>query len=90
MSTRTPERNHEIAGELRELQAQMLECLDQAQRLIRQADQDMTLQRAEAYWLAHARIALTNSHGYLGGSMCSMEDTIEEIAGSEDEEDEGD
>lgn len=87
MSTPTPEKRHEIADELRELQAQMLECLDQAKRLIAQSGQHITLQRAEAYWLAHARIALTNDHGYLGGSMCSMEDTIEEIAGAEDEAD---
>lgn len=65
----------------------MLECLDEAKRLIEQSGQHITLQRAESYWLAHARIALTNSHGYLGGSMCSMEDTIEEIAGSEEDED---
>jgi hypothetical protein len=89
MTTQTPEKRQELADELREIQAQMLECLDQAKRLIAQSGQDMTLQRAEAYWLAHARIALTNDHGYLGGSMCSMEDTIEEIEGaSEDEVDE--
>ena len=87
MTTQPPEKLHEIADELRELQVQMLECLDQAKRLIEQTGQSMTLQRAESYWLAHARIALTNSHGYLGGSMCSMEDTIEEIAGAEEEED---
>lgn len=87
MSTPTPEKLQQIADELRELQAQMLECLDQAKRLIEQTGQHITLQRAEAYWLAHVRIALTNDHGYLGGSMCSMEDTIEEIAGSEDDED---
>ncbi len=87
MTTQTPEKRQEIADELRELQAQMLECLDQAKRLIEQSGQHTTLQRAEAYWLAHARIALTNNHGYLGGSMCSMEDTIDEFAGSEDDED---
>lgn len=87
MSTQTPKKLQEIADELRELQAQMLECLDEAKRLIEQTGQDITLQRAEAYWLAHARIALTNSHGYLAGSMCSMEDTIEEIAEAEEGED---
>ncbi|MDP2430751.1 MAG: hypothetical protein Q8O33_01830, partial [Pseudomonadota bacterium] len=74
--------------ELREIQAQMLECLDQAKRLIKQSGQDITLQRAEAYWLAHAKIALTNDHAYLGGSMCSMEDTIAEIEGAAEDDDE--
>ena len=90
MTTQTPEKRQELVDELREIQAQMLECLEQAKTLIKQSGQDMTLQRAEAYWLAHARIALTNDHGYLGGSMCSMEDTIEEIAGAEEDEDDED
>ncbi len=89
MTTQTPEKRQEIIDELREIQAQMLECLEQAKTLIKQSGQEMTLQRAESYWLAHAKMALTNDHGYLGGSMVSMEDTIAEIeAAAEDEDDE--
>lgn len=88
MTTQTPEKRQELINELREIQVQMLECLDQAKALIKLSGQDMTLQRAESYWLAHAKIALTNDHSYLGGSMCSMEDTIAEIeATTEDDED---
>ncbi|MDP2431800.1 MAG: hypothetical protein Q8O33_07195 [Pseudomonadota bacterium] len=90
MTTQTPEKLQEIVDELREIQAQMLESLEQAKSLIEQSGLDITRQRAEAYWLAHARIALTNDHGYLGGSMCSMEDTIEEIAGATEDDDEDD
>ena len=89
MTTQTPEKRQEIIDELREIQAQMLECLEQAKTLIKQSGPEMTLQRAESYWLAHAKIALTNDHAYLGGSMCSMEGTIAEIeAATEDEDDE--
>jgi len=88
MITQTPEKRQELIDELREIQMQMLECLEQAKALIKQSGQEMTLQRAESYWLAHAKMALTNDHGYLGGSMCSMEDTIAEIeAATEDDED---
>lgn len=89
MTKQTTEQLQEVADELRELQAQMLECMDQARSLIEKSGLDITLQRADAYWLAHARIALTNDHGYLGGSMCSMEDTIDEIVeATEDGDDE--
>ncbi len=88
MTTQTPKKLQELVDELREIQVQMLECLEQAKTLIKQSGQEMTLQRAESYWLAHAKIALTNDHGYLGGSMVSMEDTIAEIeAATEDDED---
>ena len=88
MTTQTPEKRQELVDELREIQVQMLECLEQAKALIKQSGQEMTLQRAESYWLAHARIALTNDHAYLGGSMCSMEDTIAEIEESAEDDDE--
>ena len=90
MTTQSPEKRQELIDELREIQVQMLECLEQAKTLIKQSGQEMTLQRAESYWLAHTRIALTNDHGYLGGSMCSMEDTIAEIEEATEEEDDED
>jgi len=68
MTTQTPEKRQELIDELRETQVQMLESLEQAKTLIKQSGLEMTLQRAESYWLAHAKMALTNDHGYLGGS----------------------
>jgi hypothetical protein len=88
MTTQTPEKRQELVDELREIQMQMLECLEQAKTLIKQSGQEMTLQRAESYWLAHTKIALTNDHSYLGGSMCSMEDTIAEIEEATEDDDE--
>ena len=43
--------------------------------------------RAESYWYSHIATALNEDHGYLGGSMCSMQDTAEEFD-EVDEEDE--
>ena len=41
--------------------------------------------RAEAYWKAHIICALRNDHQYLGGSMCTLEDTIEELEAEHDD-----
>ena len=66
--------------ELREIQTQILDLLDQANQIVRKADRGIC-NRAESYWLAHAKMAITKEHFYLGGSTVTMDDTIEEIAG---------
>lgn len=35
--------------------------------------------RAKAYWFAHIVCALDNDHMFLGGSMTTMQDSIDEI-----------
>ena len=44
------------------------------------------LMRAESYWIAHITTAVTNDHGYLGKSMASLQDTIDEIEDGEDDD----
>ena len=34
--------------------------------------------RAESYWYRNMIVNVTNDHDYMGGSMCSMQDTLEE------------
>jgi hypothetical protein len=68
----------ELADDLFDIQQEMLELLERARHLLHDAPA-MTYQRADAYWLAHAQMALTRDHIYLGGSMVTMEDTIAEI-----------
>lgn len=75
----------EMAKEMLEIQQEMLELLERARQRLKDAP-GLTRKRAESYWLAHATVALTNQHDYLGGSMVTMEDTICEIkAATEDE-----
>ena len=64
-----------------EIQGEMLELLGEAADLLRgiTGDDRMIFERADAYWLAHIRMALTKDHGFLGGSMVDMDDTIEEL-----------
>lgn len=75
--------NEEIVHELIEIQQQMLELLGQAESLLQHTGE---YNSAKSYWLAHIETALTNNHGYLGGSMTTMEDTIEAL-GQSDEDD---
>jgi hypothetical protein len=86
MNTHTTD-YRELASELFDIQEEILELLERARFLLHSAP-DMAYQRATAYWLAHAKMAITKEHGYLGGSMVTMEDTIQEIiaAGEPDDE----
>lgn len=67
---------------LKEIQEEMLELRREAEKLLHK-DGGSHYMRAKAYWLAQLKTSLTNEHEYLGGSMCSMQDTIEEIEGEE-------
>lgn len=79
------ERILEITDEIREL-------LAEAMNLVSKEGRYMDRERARAYWYGHIIIALGGDHGYMGRSMCSMEDTARELmedeGEDEDEEDE--
>ena len=77
----------QMAEQLRDIQLELIDLLDQAQRLLRNAP-SITRERAQSYWLAHARMAITKNHSYLGGSMVDMDDTIAEMEGADGEDDE--
>jgi hypothetical protein len=64
--------------ELREKMFEMIEEIDQFLRR-RYGYDNLIYKRAKAYWLAHIEMALSNETGYLGKSMVTMEDTIEEM-----------
>lgn len=83
MSTTTAKRQ-EIVDELGEIQSQILELVDQARGLLRRNDLQGALMRAESYWIAHVITAVSNDHGYLGGSMVSLQNTIDEIKNDDD------
>jgi len=75
----------QMAEQLRDIQLELIDLLDQAQRLLRNAP-SITRERAQSYWLAHARIAITKNHSYLGGCMFDMEDTINELENTSEED----
>ena len=86
MNTTTRDRQ-EIVDELGEIQSQILELVEQARALLRRNELQGALMRAESYWIAHVTTAISNNHGYLGKSMVSLQDTIDEIKDAEDDED---
>ena len=75
----------EIKERLNEIKEQMLELLEEAKDII---PEGMPKERAKAYWFAHVKTALLKEHEYLGGSLVTMDDTINELEGEEDEEEE--
>ena len=83
----TFEAGMEKIDRLDEIKDEFKELLREAHRLIREAGSEHILARAEAYWLAHIKMAIDKDHDYLGGSMCSMDDTIREIESHLDQRD---
>ena len=77
--------NTEAKERLIEIKEQMLELLDEAKDII---PEGMAKERAKCYWYAHIKTALLKEHEYLGGSLVTMDDTINEISEEESEEEE--
>lgn len=67
-----------------EIICEIKELLEEAIDLV----PDHARARAESYWYSHISTSLNEDHGYLGGSMCSMQDTAEEFDEDEEEEEE--
>ncbi|MGA4113921.1 hypothetical protein ACI2VH_16690 [Ralstonia nicotianae] len=80
----------DVIEELTDIKEQMLELIENARGLLKTGGFRSALDRAEDYWLAQLTMAISDDHGYLGRSGCTLQDTIEEIESDEDEEDEED
>ncbi len=65
-----------------EIQEEIQTLVGEASNLIRMVDRS-AFYRAESYWLAHITVALSNDSGILGGSMVTMQDTIDELRAME-------
>ena len=52
---------------------------------ITKAHDDMTYQRAKGYWAAHIAMAVDKDHGYLGSSMFTMEDALNDLESLDEE-----
>lgn len=83
----TSERREAI-HRLREIQNEIEELIDEAMHCIRDAGGSTA--QAEAYWKVHIICALRNEHEYLGGSMVTMQDTIEALESEDGASPDGD
>tara|TARA_B000000557_G_C20416088_1_gene292607 strand:+ start:103 stop:423 length:321 start_codon:yes stop_codon:yes gene_type:complete len=70
------QRFEEIIGEIKELLEEAIDLVPEG----------ISRSRAESYWYAHMIVNVSDDHDYMGGSMHSMQDTLEEF----DEEDDYD
>ncbi len=77
---------NDVVEDLTEIQQQMLNLIENARGVMKAGGFTGALDRAEDYWIAHLITAISDDHGYLGGSMCTLQDIIEEIESGEDEE----
>lgn len=69
-------RFEEIIGQIRELLEEAIDLVPESNRA-----------RAESYWYPHIVTSLDNDHEFMGGSMCCMNDTLEEWDESDEDED---
>jgi len=79
-------RPDEIAEELGHIKDQIKDLLEEARYIVEHVGGQIEA-RATSYWLPHIAMALDSDHGYLGGSMATMQSTIDEILEQEDDED---
>ena len=75
-----------MKNRLTEIKEKIKELVNEAEELI--SENDYVSSRAKSYWIPHLLMALDNDHNYVGGSMCTMQDTIDEL--EEDDIDEED
>lgn len=64
---------------LADIKEEILDLLDEAERIIRHEGDRATWEAARSYWMAHIKTSLTSDHDYLGGCTLSLEDTINEL-----------
>ena len=81
MTTRT---NNETIERLEEIRDEIKDLVREARGLVNGTKEKKA---AEAYWIAHVLGALDDDHGYLGGSMTTMQDTIDALRGDDDDGD---
>ena len=74
----------EKIARLEDIQTKISEDVYEARGLLEGTG--ITLQRAERYWIAQILTALDNDESYVGGSMFTMQDSIDELKGENEDE----
>lgn len=75
----------DVINELSDIKEQISGLVYDATSLVEGTDEEDS---AKAYWIGHILGALDNESGYIGGSMTTMQDTIDALGEGEDFEDE--
>jgi tetrahydromethanopterin S-methyltransferase subunit G len=69
--------SHDDHERLKEIREEMECLLNEAEQLIRRTG--FPYERAKSYWIAHIESALMRNGRFLGASMVTMDDTIDEL-----------
>jgi hypothetical protein len=72
----------EKTNRLQEIIEEIKELVGEAEEMVAGTSEEAS---AGAYWIPHILGALDKDHGYLGGSMQTMQDSINELLGMKDE-----
>lgn len=75
----------EMVDRLLEIKDEIKELVGEAQEIVKGTRAEV---RATAYWYPHILLALDKESEYLGASMCTMQDTIDELTEEAESEDE--
>ena len=67
------------ANQLMEIKIEIKDLVERALDIVREEGTPRMINEAKAYWYAQILTKLDKDHDYLGGSMCTMEDTIKKI-----------
>lgn len=78
----------DVASRLEEIKDNIKELANEALQIIRQSGNRMAYERSRAYWYPHVVGALDKEHDYLGGSMTTMQNVIDEIRQADEDHDE--
>ena len=77
----------EVVDVLQELLEEIKEKVEYAFELVAQVSPEDVTARAKAYWYAQILTTLDEDSQWLGGSMCTLQDTINELSELDEDED---
>ena len=64
---------------LEHIKDQIKELVNDALNIVKESNDTRLIEQAKSYWYANILCQLDKDHEYLGGSMCSIQDTIDSL-----------
>ena len=77
-----------VVRRLEEILDEFKVLIFEASTIVRKSGNERAHARAKAYWIGHITTALDSDHSYLGSSMTTMQDTINELSDREENSEE--
>ena len=71
--------NSNIANDLEDKLYEIKDLMRDVNELLDSIDDEQIKARAKSYWIPHILTAIDNDHSYMGGSMVTGMDTVNEL-----------